>query len=849
MKKRSFKLLALILTMVMLVVGLPVSSLAASIDAEEVFSYNGNFVLSDWTGKNNTPTVISDGSLRLSADANQNYATVTYKDTYDLSNGFELSYSANGRTSFNNIYSGSYYVGVKIGNITVAMDQYVKPTILVDGAKKAQGSAIISYSSAADVSYWLTHTESKYNVKYTVSYDPASKTITYAKYHNTTKAFEISYTDNEGIIDLSNAAVALYHNNSWAFYATYYSIALSVEPAIADPSTLPGGDCGENAKWGFDEKTGALYIYGSGAMDNYVNVGNIAPWSAEYRTLITKVIIGDEITHIGNRAFKGHNRITTVKFGKNVQTMGYECFYLCNKLEKIELNEGLTNIGALTFYNCTALTQITIPSTVTNLENRAFKGSGLTSVVVPDTVTKTGYEVFMNCASLKEVDFTEGVSMLQPCTFMNCTSLTKFEFTDNMCRIRANAFNGCTALKSVYFEDDSMMWGSSNGQEAKIASNAFEGCNEILKLIGTNDSHVETYATNKGFTFVDRMIYDEDGDSDVLIPFSKGLNVTGMETFLSDNPWGFFEDGVKVVSDPYTYSNIKSQGFDYVRIAVNFYSAYYEAPTGKYNYTTEQIMQVVDKGIEYAFANDLYVMLDFHGWFLIGSEADDYDQFLYCWSQVAERYKDYSDKLSFELLNEPWYTDAKPQKYLWDSKLNEMQADAIEIIRNTGSKNKTRLIVCCTADGNKAWKLEKLELPDDPYLAVAIHEYEPYKFTGQNFSWDKYAGQTFTLAEAGGWGAVDYDFSMIKDFMDKTGIPVILNEFGSNITSPSQADVVAYLSGITQRCQDLGIGWAWWHYHRTSYSESGDMALYRKNSEYGSMTWDQVAVDALMLKK
>ena len=166
------------------------------------------------------------------------------------------------------------------------------------------------------------------------------------------------------------------------------------------------------------------------------------------------------------------------------------------------LNEGLTNLGALTFYGCTALTQITIPSTVTNLENRAFKGTGLTSVDVPDTVTKMGYEVFMNCAGLESVDFTKGVSMLQPRTFENCTSLKTFYFTDNMCRIRSSAFYGCTALESITFEDADNMWGSSNGQEAKIASDVFEGCNSTLQLIAEDGTHVENYASRFGFTFV-----------------------------------------------------------------------------------------------------------------------------------------------------------------------------------------------------------------------------------------------------------------------------------------------------------------------------------------------------------
>ncbi len=500
------KLIALVATVVLLVVGLPVVSFAEEGKFEQLFSYQGaNFVSSDWKGTNGTPTFDSNG-LSTTRDNNNKDSIVTYKDKYNLSNGFEFSYSAQGRKSYNNIYDGSYYAGVKIGNITVAMDRYVKPVILVDGVVKANGGAIIAYNSSVDIANWLRDDstgESSFDIRYTVKYDARSKKLTYAKHHDDNNVFTITYTDAEGLIDLSNASVSLYHNNSWGFNCTYSYVNLAVDTNIPDTSDMPGGACGDNAKWAFDEATGTLYIIGSGETYNYANVGNTVPWLG-YRTKITGVVVGDEITYLGNRLFRGLNYVTTAKFGKNVKKVGYELFYVCNRLEEVKLNEGLTNLGALTFYNCTALKQVTIPTTVTNIENRAFKGSGLTSVVVPDTVTKTGYEVFMNCTNLAEVDYTEGVSMLNPCTFMNCTALTRFDFTQNMCRIRSNAFNGCTALQKVYFENDAMMWGSSNGQEAKIASNAFDGCAATLKLTGIKGGHVEIYASNHGLVFVDK---------------------------------------------------------------------------------------------------------------------------------------------------------------------------------------------------------------------------------------------------------------------------------------------------------------------------------------------------------
>ena len=342
---------------------------------------------------------------------------------------------------------------------------------------------------------------------------------------------------------------------------------------------------------------------------------------------------------------------------------------------------------------------------------------------------------------------------------------------------------------------------------------------------------------------------EESGEKEVqpkVLPFTAGLNINGMETFLSDNPYGFFERGIDNITKESTYTDIKSKGFDYVRIPINFYTIYYEAPTGKYKYTTEQIMGYLDKAIELATKHDLYVMIDFHGWFYIGEEKDDYEQFLYCWTQVANRYKDASDKVIFELLNEPWYSYGYPLPYLPDSKLYEMQNEAVRIIRSTGSNNATRLLVLCTANANKASKLPGLVLPKDDNIAVAIQIYEPLAFTNQGFSWAGYGGQTTTLEEQGGFEkATSSDFAQIKKFMAANPkVPIVLNEFGLNLGKATAADINTYLSGITSFCKENNIPWAYWEY-LGGYNRDGSWSLYRKMSYFGGYVWDETALKAL----
>ncbi len=330
------------------------------------------------------------------------------------------------------------------------------------------------------------------------------------------------------------------------------------------------------------------------------------------------------------------------------------------------------------------------------------------------------------------------------------------------------------------------------------------------------------------------------------LPFSKGINVNGLESFSTDD-YDRLADSqfLDVVISEDTYKGIKEKGFDYVRLCVNLWRAYLDDADA---FTTEEFMGYVDTAINHAINNGLYLMLSFHGWFNIGDEANDYEECLYIWEQVAERYKDYDKKLSFELLNEPWYENAKARPYLSDSKLNELQADLISNIRSTGSNNTNRLIVCCTADGNKAWKLSALNLPEDVNLAVAIHEYEPYKFTHQNFSWAGLSGQTTTLEAAGGFTAkTSYDFGEITKFMKNTGIPVILNEFGMNLAKTSAEDIQTYTRGIVSFCEENNIPWAYWQYFDPGYSNEGSMSIYRKKNlwPWTKQEWDQTALDAL----
>ncbi len=85
-------------------------------------------------------------------------------------------------------------------------------------------------------------------------------------------------------------------------------------------------------------------------------------------------------------------------------------FYLRNsnneweEVTSINIPNTITKIGTYQFYGFNNVTSITIPESVTSIEHGAFDGcSSLTSIVIPDSVTSIGYFAFENCSSLENV--------------------------------------------------------------------------------------------------------------------------------------------------------------------------------------------------------------------------------------------------------------------------------------------------------------------------------------------------------------------------------------------------------------------------------------------------------------
>lgn len=133
---------------------------------------------------------------------------------------------------------------------------------------------------------------------------------------------------------------------------------------------------------------GTLFIGGSGPMEDYGTYGE-CPWYEDIAPgedgffEVTKIVIEEGITHIGNYAFEDASEVTSVTLPSTLETIGERAFAYMGSLTEITIpaNVGLIDIKA--FQDCNALVSVTLnsPTPPTLGENVFFGCDNLTIYV------------------------------------------------------------------------------------------------------------------------------------------------------------------------------------------------------------------------------------------------------------------------------------------------------------------------------------------------------------------------------------------------------------------------------------------------------------------------------------
>jgi endoglucanase len=272
----------------------------------------------------------------------------------------------------------------------------------------------------------------------------------------------------------------------------------------------------------------------------------------------------------------------------------------------------------------------------------------------------------------------------------------------------------------------------------------------------------------------------------------RGVNIIGYDPIWKDFEKRRFQEK--------HFKLIKEAGFQTVRM--NLHGFDHMDATGKLD---DSFFTTLDWAVKNALANDLNVIFDLHNYTDIAKDPAAYKaRFLGFWRQVAPRYKDASNRVMFEILNEP-NGELTPQ--LWNEYLHE----ALAIIRET---NPTRNVVIGPGFWNQISYLKDLDLPkDDRHIIVTIHYYAPMQFTHQGAYWSP---ETVHLSGIK-WGTdaekrkVVDDFAKAQAWSKANHRPILLGEFGAYDKGDMDSRV-AYTSHLARTAESLGWAWTYWQF-------------------------------------
>lgn len=307
-----------------------------------------------------------------------------------------------------------------------------------------------------------------------------------------------------------------------------------------------------------------------------------------------------------------------------------------------------------------------------------------------------------------------------------------------------------------------------------------------------------TFGWNLGNT-LDVCQADRDGDGKVNEHVEAGEKV-------DETLWG----NPKATKELFT--SLKKNGVNAVRIPVTWRD-HMDSNGNIDREWMDRVQQVVD----YAYSQGMYVIINVHhdgggdpkfGAWIIEESQKNYNTFLRkyknVWKQIAERFKNYSDYLIFESMNEvgfdTLYNKNKADAY---NLINKVNQDFVDIIRATGGNNAKRHLLIAGYYTDIERTCDSLyKMPDDKAgrCILSVHYYTPWDFCTCDIkhTWgtNSEVRQMETLIG-----------KMKKNFVDK-GIPVIIGEYAASGSDLSSC--IFFIEKLNKLCSDYGIATFIW---------------------------------------
>jgi endoglucanase len=316
--------------------------------------------------------------------------------------------------------------------------------------------------------------------------------------------------------------------------------------------------------------------------------------------------------------------------------------------------------------------------------------------------------------------------------------------------------------------------------------------------------------------------------------FNRGVNITN---------W-FQSSSAKQIQfskfDKHDFEQLKSIGVDVVRLPINLHAM----TSGSPNYTLDTLfLYFLDQAADWAEELDINLILDNHTFDVTANTPTDIDQVLIpVWTQMAEHFKNRSNKIFYEVLNEP--------HGITDIRWNEIQQSVVAAIRKVDQRH---TIVVGPAGWNSYNNLYLMPVYSDTNLIYTFHFYDPFIFTHQGASWaspslvplggvpfpyDASRMPTCPAELKGTWveselasgyknsgtaANIKRLISAALNFKNSRNVSMFCGEFGVYIPNSPNDDRILWYETVRKILEENNIAWTTWDY-------KGGFGLFEKDS-------------------
>ncbi len=262
---------------------------------------------------------------------------------------------------------------------------------------------------------------------------------------------------------------------------------------------------------------------------------------------------------------------------------------------------------------------------------------------------------------------------------------------------------------------------------------------------------------------------------------------------------------------------VADSGFTTIRIPVTWMNF-----TDESYHIDESMLERVKQIVDWSLDAGLFVIINTHhecydpstkkGWVKINKT--DYKesgvQLCAMWTQIAEYFKDYDERLIFEGLNEPRsvgvateWTGTNEQWMI----VNLLGLDFVDAVRATGGYNATRfLMVPCYAATSSANVWKDYEFPDnDDRVILSIHAYTPY-----NFALNVDGTDTWSADNEEDTRDIDNLFNSINEVVKAKGHTAVIGEYGAMAKGMNVDSRVEWSKYYASKAAESGIPIIWW---------------------------------------